>query len=208
VQLIGEVRLRLLQPGQDLAAAGVGQGLVDRVDVEVGDVFSPRASCSYDAHIGILRYKVETCRRTQQRTENRCQGAMIYSGRRRDDPAGMFNDGDGPGIGGVIMSWFVLAIAGLLEVAWAVGLKYTAGFTRLVPSALTLAAMAGSVGLLGLALKDLPLGTAYAVWTGIGTVGTAVYGIAVLGEPAEAARLVCIALIVAGILGLKWLSPH
>jgi quaternary ammonium compound-resistance protein SugE len=106
------------------------------------------------------------------------------------------------------MSWIVLLVAGLLEVAWAVGLKYTAGFTRLVPSVLTLTAMAGSVGLLGLALRDLPLGTAYAVWTGIGTVGTAIYGIVVLGEPSEAARLVCIALIVAGILGLKVLSPQ
>jgi quaternary ammonium compound-resistance protein SugE len=106
------------------------------------------------------------------------------------------------------MSWIVLFVAGLLEVGWAVGLKYTQGFTRLVPSVLTLTAMAGSVGLLGLALRDLPLGTAYAVWTGIGTVGTAIYGIAVLGEPAEAARLVCIALIVAGIVGLKVLSPH
>lgn len=106
------------------------------------------------------------------------------------------------------MSWIVLFVAGLLEVGWAVGLKYTAGFSRLVPSVLTLAAMAGSVGLLGLALRDLPLGTAYAVWTGIGTVGTAIYGIAVLGEPSEAARLVCIALIVAGILGLKILAPQ
>jgi quaternary ammonium compound-resistance protein SugE len=106
------------------------------------------------------------------------------------------------------MSWIVLLAAGLLEVAWAVGLKYTAGFSRLVPSVLTLTAMAGSVGLLGLALRDLPLGTAYAVWTGIGTVGTAIYGIAVLGEPSEAARLVCIALIVAGILGLKILAPQ
>ena len=106
------------------------------------------------------------------------------------------------------MSWIVLFVAGLLEVAWAVGLKYTAGFTKLVPSVLTLTAMAGSVGLLGLALRDLPLGTAYAVWTGIGTVGTAIYGIAVLGEPSEAARLVCIALIVSGILGLKLLSPQ
>lgn len=106
------------------------------------------------------------------------------------------------------MSWIILFIAGLLEVGWAVGLKYTAGFTRLVPSVLTLTAMAGSVGLLGLALRDLPLGTAYAVWTGIGTVGTAIYGIAVLGEPSEAARLVCIALIVAGIVGLKVLSPQ
>jgi quaternary ammonium compound-resistance protein SugE len=106
------------------------------------------------------------------------------------------------------MSWIVLLAAGLLEVAWAVGLKYTAGFSRLVPSVLTLTAMAGSVGLLGLALRDLPLGTAYAVWTGIGTVGTAIYGMAVLGEPSEAARLVCIALIVAGILGLKILAPQ
>jgi quaternary ammonium compound-resistance protein SugE len=106
------------------------------------------------------------------------------------------------------MSWMFLLIAGLLEVGWAVGLKYTAGFTRLVPSALTLAAMAGSVGLLGLALRGLPLGTAYAVWTGIGTVGTAIFGMLVLGEPAGAARLSCIALIVAGIAGLKLLSPQ
>jgi len=106
------------------------------------------------------------------------------------------------------MSWILLFVAGLLEVGWAVGLKYTAGFTRLVPSALTLGAMAGSVGLLGLALRNLPLGTAYAVWTGIGTVGTAVFGMIVLGEPAGAARLLCIALIVAGIFGLKLLSPH
>jgi quaternary ammonium compound-resistance protein SugE len=106
------------------------------------------------------------------------------------------------------MPWMILLVAGLLEVGWAVGLKYTAGFSRLVPTALTLTAMAGSVGLMGLALRDLPLGTAYAVWTGIGTVGTALYGIMVLGEPAEAARLVCITLIVAGIVGLKVLSPH
>jgi len=106
------------------------------------------------------------------------------------------------------MSWILLFVAGLLEVGWAVGLKYTAGFTRLIPSALTLAAMAGSVGLLGLALRSLPLGTAYAVWTGIGTVGTAAFGMIVLGEPAGAARLLCIALIVAGIFGLKLLSPH
>ncbi|GGY89060.1 quaternary ammonium compound efflux SMR transporter SugE [Pseudoduganella plicata] len=106
------------------------------------------------------------------------------------------------------MSWIFLFFAGLLEVAWAVGLKYTAGFTRLVPSGLTLLAMLGSIGLLGLALRHLPLGTAYAVWTGIGTVGTAAFGMIVLGEPAGAARLLCIGLIVAGIVGLKLLSPH
>ncbi|NHZ37625.1 quaternary ammonium compound efflux SMR transporter SugE [Massilia rubra] len=105
------------------------------------------------------------------------------------------------------MAWIYLFVAGLLEVGWAVGLKYTQGFTRLVPSVLTLAAMAGSVGLLGLALRNLPLGTAYAIWTGIGTVGTAIFGMLVLGEPAGAMRLGCIALIVAGILGLKLLSP-
>lgn len=105
------------------------------------------------------------------------------------------------------MSWFILLLAGLLEVAWAVGLKYTEGFTRLTPSVLTLAAMVASVGLLGLALRHLPLGTAYAVWTGIGTVGTAVLGMVLLGEPAGALRLGCIALIVAGIVGLKLITP-
>jgi quaternary ammonium compound-resistance protein SugE len=101
------------------------------------------------------------------------------------------------------MTWIILILAGLLEVTWAVGLKYTEGFTRLVPTVLTLAAMAGSVGLLGLALRALPLGTAYAIWTGIGTVGTVIYGIVILGEPASAVRLGCIAMIVGGIVGLK-----
>lgn len=105
------------------------------------------------------------------------------------------------------MSWFYLFAAGLLEIAWAVGLKYTQGFTKLGPSVFTLTAMAASVGLLGLALRHLPLGTAYAVWTGIGTVGTAIAGMVMLGEPAGAMRLGCIALIVAGILGLKLLTP-
>ncbi len=101
------------------------------------------------------------------------------------------------------MTWIILILAGLLEVAWAVGLKYTDGFSKLVPTVLTLSAMAGSVGLLGLALRALPLGTAYAIWTGIGTVGTVIYGIAVLNEPAGALRLACIAMIVGGIVGLK-----
>lgn len=105
------------------------------------------------------------------------------------------------------MSWVYLLAAGLLEIVWAVGLKYTQGFTKLGPSVFTLVAMAGSVGLLGLALRHLPLGTAYAVWTGIGTVGTAIAGMVILGEPAGAMRLACIALIVAGILGLKLLTP-
>lgn len=101
------------------------------------------------------------------------------------------------------MTWITLILAGLLEVVWAVGLKYTEGFTKLLPSALTLAAMAGSVGMLGLALRTLPLGTAYAIWTGIGTVGTVIYGIVMLNEPASAMRLTCIAMIVGGIIGLK-----
>jgi quaternary ammonium compound-resistance protein SugE len=105
------------------------------------------------------------------------------------------------------ISWIYLFLAGLLEVGWAVGLKYTDGFTRPIPSVLTLAAMAASVGLLGLALKHLPLGTAYAIWTGIGTVGTAVFGMILLGEPAGALRVACIGLIVAGIAGLKLLTP-
>ncbi|WJR75333.1 quaternary ammonium compound efflux SMR transporter SugE [Bradyrhizobium sp. NP1] len=101
------------------------------------------------------------------------------------------------------MAWTILFAAGLLEIGWAIGLKFTEGFTRLVPSALTLLSMAGSVILLGLALKTLPIGTAYAVWTGIGAVGTAILGILLFGEPATAARLASISLIVAGIVGLK-----
>jgi quaternary ammonium compound-resistance protein SugE len=101
------------------------------------------------------------------------------------------------------MSWVYLFIAGLFEVGWAIGLKYTNGFTRLVPTVLTAISMAISLGLLGLALKSLPVGTAYAVWTGIGSVGTAILGVYLLGEPATSMRLVCIGLIVAGIVGLK-----
>ena len=103
-------------------------------------------------------------------------------------------------------AWIVLLVAGLCEIAWAVGLKYTEGFTRPIPSAWTLAAMAASVILLGWSLKVLPVGTAYAVWTGIGAVGTAVLGMLLFGESREVARLVCIGLIVAGILGLKLVS--
>jgi quaternary ammonium compound-resistance protein SugE len=101
------------------------------------------------------------------------------------------------------MAWLYLFVAGLLEVVWAIGLKYTRGFTRLVPSVVTVAAMFGSFVLLSRALVSLPVGTAYAVWTGVGAVGTAVLGIALFREPANAARLVCIGLIVAGIAGLK-----
>jgi quaternary ammonium compound-resistance protein SugE len=104
------------------------------------------------------------------------------------------------------MAWFYLFVAGLFEVGWAIGLKYTNGFTRLVPALFTGASMVVSLGLLGLALKSLPVGTAYAVWTGIGTIGTAILGIALLGEPAGALRLACIGLIVAGIVGLKLVS--
>jgi quaternary ammonium compound-resistance protein SugE len=101
------------------------------------------------------------------------------------------------------MAWTLLFIAGLMEIGWAIGLKYTEGFTRVVPSVLTLACMLGSIVLLGLALKTLPVGTGYAVWTGIGTVGTALLGIALFGEPATVLRLLSIALIVSGIIGLK-----
>ena len=105
------------------------------------------------------------------------------------------------------MPWFLLFLAGLLEVGWAVGLKYTEGFTRLGPSLLTVLAMAGSLGLLGLALRSLPLGTAYAVWTGIGSIGTVLFGLAFLGESSDPLRLACIGLILAGIVGLKLVSP-
>jgi len=101
------------------------------------------------------------------------------------------------------MAWTYLFFAGLFEVGWAIGLKYTDGFSKPLPTVLTVISMVISLGLLGLALKDLPVGTAYAVWTGIGTVGTALLGVFLLGEPATAIRLACIALIVSGIVGLK-----
>jgi quaternary ammonium compound-resistance protein SugE len=101
------------------------------------------------------------------------------------------------------MEWLILFLAGLFEIGWAIGLKYTEGFSRLVPSVLTVGAMIISIVLLGVALKTLPVGTAYAVWTGIGAVGTAALGIYLFGEPATGARLASIGLIVAGIVGLK-----
>lgn len=104
------------------------------------------------------------------------------------------------------MAWGILFLAGLLEIGWAVGLKYTAGFTKLWPTIGTAVALVGSMVLLGLAVRTLPLGTAYAVWTGIGTIGTAILGIILFGEPASAMRMACIALIVAGVVGLKLVS--
>ena len=106
------------------------------------------------------------------------------------------------------MAWAILAVAGLLEVAWAVGLKYTDGFTRPLPTTLVLAAMGASVWLLAIALRTIPVGTGYAVWTGIGAVGTAVLGMVLFHEPRDLARLLCILLIVAGIAGLKLVTPE
>lgn len=106
------------------------------------------------------------------------------------------------------MAWLYLFVAGLMEVAWAVGLKYTQGFTRLWPSLWTGAALVLSMVLLAAALRTLPLGTAYAVWTGIGAAGTAALGVILFGEPANAARVACIALIVAGVVGLKLTSSQ
>jgi len=105
------------------------------------------------------------------------------------------------------IGWTLLIVAGLLEVVWAVGLKYTHGFTRLLPSAITLAAMVLSIVLLARALRTIPVGTGYAVWTGIGAVGTALVGIWLLGEPKSAARLIAMAAIVGGIVGLKMATP-
>ena len=105
------------------------------------------------------------------------------------------------------MNWIYLAIAGLLEIAWAIGLKYTEGWTRLVPSLITGALMIASFYFLSLAVKTLPIGTAYAVWTGIGTVGAAILGMILFDEPRDIVRVLCIALIIAGIAGLKITSP-
>ena len=106
------------------------------------------------------------------------------------------------------MHWLILVVAGLFEVVWAIGLKYTDGFTKPWQTAGTVLAMVISVGLLGLAMKTLPVGTAYAVWTGIGVVGTVTLGVILLGEPATPGRIICILLIVSGIIGLKILSPN
>jgi quaternary ammonium compound-resistance protein SugE len=105
------------------------------------------------------------------------------------------------------MAWIILVVAGLFEVGWAIGLKYTEGFTRLWPTVGTVAAMLISLGLLGIAMKSLPVGTAYSVWVGVGAVGTVVLGIVLFAEPANAARLVSVALIIAGIVGLKLATP-
>lgn len=105
------------------------------------------------------------------------------------------------------MSWFILLIAGLFEVGWAIGLKYTEGFSRPWPTVATVSAMAISMVLLGIAMKELPVGTAYAVWTGIGAVGTVILGMVLFGDSAAVGRLACVGLILAGIIGLKVLSP-
>ena len=105
------------------------------------------------------------------------------------------------------MNWTILVLAGLFEIGWAIGLKYTEGFTRLWPTLGTLASMAISLGMLGIAMKTLPVGTAYAVWVGVGAVGTAILGIVLLGEPANAGRMASLGLIVAGIIGLKLATP-
>jgi quaternary ammonium compound-resistance protein SugE len=104
------------------------------------------------------------------------------------------------------MHWLLLLVAGILEVVWAIGLKYTEGFTKLWPSVITIAAMVASVAFLGLALRHIPVGTGYAIWTGIGAAGTAILGMILFGEPATAARIACLGLIVAGIVGLKLVS--
>ena len=106
------------------------------------------------------------------------------------------------------MAWVILVLAGLLEVCWAVGLKYSAGFTRLWPTVATVSAMVASLALLGIALRTLPLGTAYAVWTGIGTIGTVFVGIMLFGEAASLVRLLCVSLILFGIIGLKLVTPQ
>ena len=105
------------------------------------------------------------------------------------------------------MAWLLLILAGLLEVGWAIGLKYTEGFTRPWPTMWTGAAMLASIVLLGIAMKSLPVGTAYSVWVGVGAVGTVILGIVLFGEPANALRLASVALIVAGIVGLKLATP-
>jgi quaternary ammonium compound-resistance protein SugE len=110
-------------------------------------------------------------------------------------------------LGNIIMAWVLLVLAGTFEVGWAIGLKYTHGFTRLWPSLWTILAMAISLGLLGIAMKSLPIGTAYSIWVGVGAVGTVLMGILLFGEAANPARMASVALIVLGIIGLKLATP-
>lgn len=105
------------------------------------------------------------------------------------------------------MAWIILVVAGLFEIGWAIGLKYTVGFTRFWPSVATMAAMVISLGLLGVAMKSIPVGTSYAIWVGVGAVGTAILGILLFDEPANPTRLISLGLIVAGIVGLKLATP-
>lgn len=107
-----------------------------------------------------------------------------------------------------MQAWLALVFAGLLEIGWALGLKYSDGFTRFWPSLATVLAIGSSFGLLGVALESVPFGTAYAVWTGIGAMGTAIVGITLFGEPTDIGRVVCLALILTGIIGLKIATPH
>jgi quaternary ammonium compound-resistance protein SugE len=132
--------------------------------------------------------------------------AQCRSARGDDLAARIISAGTTPPLRSESMYWTVLVLAGLFEIAWAVGLKYTEGFTRLIPSVLTGAAMVISIVLLAIATKKLPLGTAYAVWTGIGAVGAVTLGIVLFGESAQPLRLLCVGLIVVGILGLKLTS--
>lgn len=133
----------------------------------------------------------------------------LYTLLRWDDPAAIQASSRGRPLtqGEIFMSWLFLLLAGLLETVWAVGLKYTQGFTQLWPSVITLVAMAGSIWLLSIAMKVLPLGTAYAVWTGIGAIGTVIIGIVVFAEPTSWPRLCSVALIFAGLVGLKVFTP-
>ena len=105
------------------------------------------------------------------------------------------------------MNWVILVLAGLFEIGWAIGLKYTEGFTRLWPTVGTVLAMVVSLGLLGIAMKSLPVGTAYAIWVGVGAIGTAILGVVLLGEPVNAGRILSLALILGGIIGLKLATP-
>jgi quaternary ammonium compound-resistance protein SugE len=125
-----------------------------------------------------------------------------------DDLISSSCDGDDPETWQVfVMTWLILILAGLFEIGWAVGLKYTEGFTRLWPTVGTLVAIALSLGMLGVAMKTLPIGTAYAVWVGVGAVGTAIFGIVLFGESASAGRLLSLGLIIAGVIGLKLATP-
>ena len=194
----GELRMEHLEGDRPVVPEVLGE--IDRGHAPAAELALQRVPIPQP--FAKRRYRVSHCSRCVEDASNiRGRGSAFQ-------PFGCKLRRCQPGGSGMSIAWTLLIVAGLLEVVWAVGLKYTEGFTRLLPSAITLTAMLLSIVLLARALRTIPVGTGYAVWTGIGAVGTALVGILVLGEPRDSGRLIALCTIIGGIVGLKLTSPH